>query len=109
MSQIRAAKFPWWVYWVTLVVIVLFALAPVISVFFTYLVAEANGCQVDEGSVHTCMVMGQDWGELLYATGVMGWLALATVPLGGGALLVWLAIIIIHRIAWSRRQKAPTP
>ena len=47
-----------------------------------------------------------DVGGLLYFTGVMGWFMLATIPLGGGALIVWLVILIIHRIAWGRMQKA---
>lgn len=102
-----AKPFPWRLYIVILVVIVLFAVAPLISVYFTYLIADANGCTVNEATVHPCMVMGMDWGGLLYGTGVMGWFMLATLPLGGGALIVWLVMLIIHYFAW--RQKAGTP
>jgi heme exporter protein D len=30
---------------------------------------------------------------------------LATIPLGGAAFFVWLATLIIHRIAWGQMQK----
>ncbi len=105
MTQARPDRFPYWAYLLALAIIVLFALAPVISVYFTYLVAEAHGCIVNEAMVQSCMVMGTDWGGLLYFTGIMGWFGLATLPLGGGALLVWLASLIIHRIGWGQMQK----
>jgi hypothetical protein len=105
MSAVRPDRFPYWAYLLALGIILLFALAPVISVYFTYLVADANGCTVNEATIHPCIVMGMDLGELLYFTGVMGWFMLATLPLGGGALLVWLASLIIHRIGWGQMQK----
>ena len=104
MTQARPARFPWRVYIIAFLVIVLFAAAPLLSVLFTAFVAEANGCTVNEGMVNPCMVMGSDWGSLLYTTGVMGWFMLATIPLGGGALIVWFVLLLIHYFAW-RRQK----
>ncbi|MGV8954977.1 MAG: hypothetical protein ACOH2M_28020 [Cypionkella sp.] len=107
MSEAPAKRgFPWWAYRVVLVVILAFALWPIGSVMYAASVAEAHGCAVDEGSVHSCIVNGQDIGEQLYAFGVMGWFMLATVPLGGGALIVWLIVLLIHRSAWGRRQRA---
>ncbi|MBJ3786608.1 hypothetical protein [Devosia sediminis] len=106
MSDRRPARFPWRTYAILFVVIALFAAAPLLSVYFTYLVADANACTVNEATVHPCIVLGMDVGGLLYFTGVMGWFMLATIPLGGGALIVWLVILIIHRIAWGRMQKA---
>ena len=105
MSETRPAKFAWWVYWLFLALIVLFALAPMISVIVAGLIAESNGCALNEGSINTCMVLGSDMGSTLYTLFVLGWLALATLPLGGAAFLVWLATLIIHRIAWGQMQK----
>lgn len=102
------ARFPWRVYWVIFAVITLFATAPLLSVMFTYFVADSQNCVVNEASVHPCMILGMDWGGLLYFTGVMGWFMLATLPLGAGALLVWLVMLIIHRIAWGRMHKGAT-
>ncbi|NGP16734.1 hypothetical protein [Devosia aurantiaca] len=100
-------RFPWKAYVITFVVIVLIAAAPLLSVIFTAYVAEANGCVVDEGSVHSCMIGGSDWGETLYFTGMMGWFMLATIPLGGGALIVWFVLLVIHYIAWRRKALMP--
>jgi hypothetical protein len=105
MSAARPRRFPYWAYGLAVLAILVFALWPVASVYFTFLVAEANGCTVNEATVHPCMVWGMDWGGLLYTTGVMGWFMLATLPLGGGALIVWLASLIIHRIGWGRMHK----
>ncbi len=105
MSAARPNKFPYWAYGLAVLAILIFALWPVASVYFTFLVAEANGCTVNEATVHPCMVWGMDWGGLLYTTGVMGWFMLATLPLGGGALIVWLVSLIIHRIGWGRMHK----
>jgi hypothetical protein len=103
-ARSRPRRFPWAVYWLVFAILVVLTIWPVISVLAASSIAEANGCALDEGSVHACLVNGADWGEALYAMGVLGWLMLATLPLGGGALLVWLIILIIHRIAWRRRK-----
>lgn len=109
MSEARPARFPWWIYWLLLALILLFAFAPVISVMIAGWMAEANGCALDEGSIHTCMVGGEDIGPTLYTLFVLGWFGLATLPLGGGALIVWLVIVIIHRLAWGHWQKKANP
>ena len=97
-------RFPWLTYWVIWAVILVLTLLPLASVLTAASIAQANGCALDEGSVHPCMVGGSDWGETLYGMGVMGWLMLVSFPAGGGAFIVWLIILIIHRIAWSKRQ-----
>lgn len=108
MSDKRPTRFPWWVYWLLLALILLFAFAPVLGILLAGFLAEANGCMLNEGSINPCMIGGTDWGDTLYTLFVLGWFALATLPLGGGALIVWLVILIIHRIAWGRMQKAKT-
>ena len=98
------ARFPWLAYAIAFAVILLLALAPLGSVYFTYLVADANGCTVNEATIHPCMVWGADWGGLLYFTGMMGWFMLASIPLGGGALIVWFVILLIHYFAWRQKR-----
>jgi len=96
-------RFPWIAYWIVLVFIVLFAFAPVGSVVACGLIANANGCKVDEGFVHPCIINGQDYGHLLYTLGVLGWLMLVTFPSGLFAFAIWLIILILHREAWGKR------
>jgi hypothetical protein len=96
-------RFPWILYWMVLVLIVLVALAPVGSVVACGLIANAHGCRVNEGSVHPCVINGKDYGQLLYTLGVMGWLMLVTLPAGACAFVLWLIVLISHRANWRRR------
>lgn len=98
--------FPWWAYWLALVVTVIFALWPVGSVVLGSVIANAHGCAVDEGSVHACVIGGTDWGQTLYTMGVLGWFGLITLPLGAGAGIVWFITLIIHRLAWRNAKDA---
>ena len=101
-----ARRFPWWPYWLSAAVIIVLAAAPLISVIVAGSIADANGCRVDEGSVHPCLVNGVDMGETLYALGVLGWLMLVSLPFGLLALAIWLVVLLVHRTAWKRRTGA---
>jgi hypothetical protein len=81
---------------------------PVLSVAIAGGIASANGCQLDEGSVHPCVVNGVDMGETLYSMGVMGWFMLVTLPLGLGAAVVYAVAIALFYLVRGmlRRRKA---
>jgi hypothetical protein len=96
-------RFPWIWYWILLGAIALVALAPIGSVVACGVVAKANGCRVDEGSVHPCLINGKDYGELLYTLGVMGWFMLITIPAGAIGFALWLVVLLLHRTAWRKR------
>jgi hypothetical protein len=106
MNSFRPAvgeRFPWTPYWLSLVLIILVALAPVGSIVACGIIANAHGCRVDEGSVHPCIINGKDYGQLLYTLGVMGWFILVTLPGGFFAFLVWAIVLALHRSAWRKR------
>jgi hypothetical protein len=103
---VSTRRFPMGVYWVALAVIVLLAALPVISVVIAGTIADANGCRVDEGSVHPCLVGGTDLGELLYTLGVLGWLMLLSIPAGIAAIGVWAVILLAHRSSWKRKEES---
>ena len=92
-----------------MVLILAFAFAPIGSVILCGIIANAYGCRVDEGSVHPCIINGQDYGHLLYSLGVLGWLMLVTLPCGLLAFVVWLIVLILHRVAWRKRVSAGIP
>ena len=102
-------RFPWILYGIALVLIVGFAFAPVGSVMLCAWIANAHGCQVDEGSVHPCIINGHDYGELLYDLGVMGWFMLVTLPGGLVAFASWFILLILHRVTWRKRFSAGLP
>jgi hypothetical protein len=102
-------RFPWILYWIPLLLIVVFAFVPVGSVVLCSVIANAYGCKVDEGSVHPCIINGQDYGHLLYTLGVLGWLMLVTIPGGLLAFAIWLIVLILHRASWRKRFAAGVP
>ncbi len=112
MSKVNAKpnrRFPWILYLLVLVVIFAFAFAPIGSVMLCGVMANAYGCKVDEGSVHPCIINGQDYGHLLYTLGVLGWLMLVTIPGGLLAFVIWLIVLILHRASWQKRFAAGVP
>lgn len=56
----------------------LMAIAPVLLTFVAAGIAQAAGCQLDEGSAHKCIIAGQDYGETLYTMGVSFWIFILT-------------------------------
>jgi hypothetical protein len=93
-------RFPWILYGIFLVLIVLFAFAPIGSGMLCSAIADAPGCKWDEGSVHPCIINGHDYGELVYSLGVMGWFMLVTIPIGLFAFVAWLIALLVHRASW---------
>ena len=106
MTSAPLRPFPWWIYWAALALILLVALLPAISVVVAGGIADANGCRLHEGFQNPCLVGGNDIGDTLYVMGVLGWFMLATLPLGGGALIVFVVVFIIHYLAWRNAQDA---
>ena len=102
-------RFSWLCYLPALFAIFGFALAPIGSVMLCAAIANAYGCKVDEGSMHPCIINGQDYGQLVYTLGVLGWLMLVTLPAGLFAFVVWLIILILHRQSWRKRVSAGVP
>jgi hypothetical protein len=115
MARAGPRRFPWGWYGLALTLILLLAAAPLIGVMVAGAVAEANGCVLHEGFVNSCLVEGVERGDMLYTLFVLGWLMLATIPLGALALCVWLLALIVHRVLWGRRnpvsgdQSPPAP
>lgn len=106
VSAAPAKRFPWVPYTIVLGGIVLAAAAPIISVVIAGAIANANGCRLDEGSMHPCVVAGSDRGEMLYTMFVLGWLMFLTLPAGALAFLVWLGALMFHLFARKRRLAA---
>lgn len=83
--------------------VVVLALSPVFSVIIAGMIASAYGCTLHEGFANPCIISGVDWGETLYAMAVIGWLALATLPIAALLVVVWLAVEIF--MFWRRRSR----
>ena len=76
----------------SLMLIVLFGVAPLWSDLTASTTANALGCALDEGSAHLCLLAGHDIGGMLYSMFVNIWFGMMTIPFAGLALLVWLIV-----------------
>jgi hypothetical protein len=94
---------------VMLLLILVVTLSPVIGVAVAGSIATANGCTLNEGQAHPCIVNGVDWGETLYALGVMGWFMLVTIPVGGSVLSLYVLVLAGYLVWKKLRQKAALP
>lgn len=84
--------------------VTLLAWAPLLSVTFTYLVANALGCEVNEARVNPCPgPFGWDLGELLVFTGTMGWFMLVTAPFMLATAVGWAALLLTWLWRLARR------
>jgi len=81
--------------------IVLVAGAPVISVMIAGTVANAHGCDLDEGSIHPCVIGGTDYGSTLYTMAVAAWFGIVTLPIGFVALVGYSILVAV---LWARRR-----
>lgn len=92
-----------------LLVILVWTVWPMVLVGVASSIAVANGCQLDEGSVHPCVVNGRDMGEQLYGMGVMGWFMLVTIPTGLLALAAYGAILLVVWLVRRARRRKTGP
>ena len=85
-----------------LIAILLLWVAPLVLALSAGGLASVLGCELDEGSVHPCILFGSDIGATLYTFGVLGWLTLIGIPFAIGALVVWAIVAVVL----SRRSGA---
>ncbi|HSN73880.1 MAG TPA: hypothetical protein VL334_02170 [Anaerolineae bacterium] len=88
-----------------LIPIVLWTIWPVILVAIAGSVASANGCELNETVINSCIVDGREMGNTLYSMGVMGWFMLVTIPTGVLALLIFLLLLLIEWLVGRARAK----
>jgi hypothetical protein len=92
-----------------LLLILVWTVWPMVLVGVAGSIASANGCQLDEGSVHPCIVNGQDMGEQLYGMGVMGWFMLVTIPTGLLALAAYVTLLLLMWFIRRTRRRTHSP
>ena len=95
-----------------LIPILLWTIWPIILVAFAGAIASANGCELNETVINSCIVNGRDLGNTLYSLGVMGWFMLVTIPTGLLALLIFLLLLLIEWMvgrAKAKRRQALLP
>lgn len=84
--------------------LLVFAISPLLLATGAGFAAEAYGCDLDEGSIHPCIANGRDIGPDLYTLFVLGWLSLATIPIGLGLLVLYLVGVVVFFLVRRMRQ-----
>jgi hypothetical protein len=85
--------------------ILLYALAPLLSVLLCGVIASLAGCSVSEAGASPCPILGFDMGGVLVTMLVCGWLIFWTLPSGLLFLVVFTIIVLILR---RKRKARPT-
>jgi hypothetical protein len=108
MIEPVGARRPAWMRYALLALIAasLIAFGPILATLSAGLVANLNGCALDEGSVHPCGVLGMDIGGFLYGLAVMGWLFLLTLPLAIVTVAGWVVFAIVALLRAVRGNAA---
>ncbi len=77
----------------TLVVLLVFlCLIPPLSLLAVGLIARWAECQLDPDAPLRCVIVGGDYGDILFSIANFGWYAVATLPLLVALLVGWLLI-----------------
>jgi hypothetical protein len=80
---------------ISLVLILLLWAAPLLLALAAGGLASALGCELNEGSIHPCILFGSDIGGTLYTFGVLGWLSIIGIPFAAIALVIWAIVALI--------------
>lgn len=99
-------KRTWIIHAIIILIIAAIGAAPWIAVAYAGSVAEANGCELNEGSINPCNVDGVDRGQELYTYGMMGWIGLATCPLALAAIALYLLVLLVVWLVRRNRSAA---
>jgi hypothetical protein len=86
-----------------MVILILIALLPLISMVGADMIARIYGCTLDLASVKPCVVGGQDIGQGLFTLGMMGWFLFATLPAAAAIAAIWAAAEAVRLL---RRRNA---
>ncbi|WP_309084228.1 hypothetical protein [Chelativorans sp.] len=89
-----------------LAIIIFLAVFPVAAALGAYTIADAAGCRLNEAEVNPCIVLRADVGEWLMVFGLMGWLGIASLPLGAMGVAIWL-IAALFLYLRGRRNRSP--
>jgi hypothetical protein len=92
-----------------LAAILLFGAFPILTLLIAVLFATAFSCDLNEGMIHPCVVLGIDFGGVLYPMAVGGWFAMFTVPLAALALIVWLIVLVVLLLVRRSHRTAVDP
>lgn len=96
MSVKRPKLYGWLLFFIFLTML------PVLSALIASIIANIQGCRLDEAGAYPCEAFGWQIGSILYNMVVLSGLALATVPMGAALVLGLVGFSIYN---WWRRRR----
>jgi hypothetical protein len=94
----------------TLIILcMLLCLVPPLSLLAAGLIARWAGCELDlpPNTPLPCMILGGDYGNVLFALADFGWYAVATIPAFVALLAGWLIVEIVRAVGRPRKPRQP--
>ena len=90
-------------------VCVLLCLVPPLSLLAAGLIARWAGCELDlpPNTPLPCMILGGDYGNVLFALADFGWYAVETIPALLALLAGWLIVEIVRAMGRPRKPRQP--
>jgi hypothetical protein len=89
----------------TLILSIIVAILPLVSMFVAGFFAHIFGCTLNEADVSVCPTVFGDIGGMLSLMALFGWLVFYTVPLGCAGILI---SILFFTISAFKAKKDPT-
>jgi hypothetical protein len=83
---------PIYIYWA----IIVYSLIPLASSTAAFAIAKIAGAKLNEGSPNPCIILGYDFGNILYSMLGFGWLFLFTLPTGFILLIIFTTLLVIR-------------
>ena len=91
----------WKLFALLTLLVALLAFLPMLGVIVAGPIAQAAGCALDGGSVHPCIIAGEDYGKTLYRMSLLGWLTIYTMPV---AILAFAGLSVIQAVLLLTRR-----
>jgi hypothetical protein len=82
--------------WIVYTAIIFLTILPLLLTFLAGIIANMAHCQLDEGSIHPCIIWGKDWGSALYTLGMMGWFMFFTMPAGFCISIIYTIYLLVR-------------
>jgi len=92
-----------------IIVCMLLCLVPPLSLLAAGLIARWAGCELDlpPNTPLPCMILGGDYGNVLFALAEFGWYAVGTIPAFIALLAGWLVVEIVRAMGRPRKPRQP--
>lgn len=83
--------------------VIVICLLPVAGVVWSSWFADRHDCVLNEAARHPCIVAGEDWGGLIGAAFLLGWLGIVSLPIGAAVLGLLIVVSVIRALRRASR------